>query len=98
MFLPERGGGAGRGRGAVSGNCTAGNCLPLKEWRRKGGKGDVRECGAKAERARQINSIYSSAEDNNIPFIGGGGDATHSVVRVRPSTHSHPGRTAPPLC
>ena len=31
MFLPERGGGAGRGRGAVSGNCTAGNCLPLKE-------------------------------------------------------------------
>ena len=41
----------------------------------------MRECGAKAERARQINSIYSSAEDNNIPFIGGGGDATHSVVR-----------------
>ena len=40
----------------------------------------MRECGAKAERARQINSIYSSAEDNNIPFIGGG-DATHSVVR-----------------
>ena len=53
----------------------------------------MRECGAKAERARQINSIYSSAEDNNIPFIGGGGgDATHSVARVRPLTPTPAGQ------
>ena len=42
----------------------------------------MRECGAKAERARQINSIYSSAEDNNIPFIGDATQSTPLYVRT----------------